>query len=419
MIRNKKHIFSFVLFIFMIIHVNAQENYSLKEALKLAKAQNPMLKTEQFEIEFAKSDVISSKLRLNPSFSNESIQLMRRSEFENNTHWYNGQNREVFWQISKPFQWAGQRRNAIDVAHKSLLFTEEEFANIERELFLEVAQKWLDVWTTQKHLEIIQTAKNNIDSLTNINQRRYQNQVITQTDLYRTELLAKQYAIQLKIASQEVKNQQKELGFLLGIDGEIKVDTSSNFIFEIPESIDSLILKSLEQRSDIRSAKHLLEISESNIKLQKSLAVPQPEIGVIFNPMNAVPYLGISFAIDLPFFDRNQGERKKAFQLQEQAQSRLNTVQKQIETEISVAHANFKLHQRNSEEFEELLMQSETILENVKQAYLMGGTTIIDFLEAQRSWLETQQQYYEAQQDYLESHVELLYATGLIKQLAQ
>ncbi|HLV41391.1 MAG TPA: TolC family protein [Brumimicrobium sp.] len=419
MLFQNKHTLLFLALISIIVHVNAQENYTLQDALKAARSNNPTLKAEQYEVEFAKSDVLSAKLRLNPTLENESIQLMRRSEFANNTHWYDGQNREVFWHISKPFQWAGQRRNTIAVANKSLSFTEEEYANVERELFLEVAQKWLDVWTTQKQLEIIQTAKNNIDSLTEINQRRYQSQVITQTDLFRTELLAKQYAIQLKNAVQEVKNHQKELGFFLGVNEEVQVDSSANFIFDMPNSMDSLLTQSLEQRSDIRSAKHLIDISESNVKLQKSLAIPQPELGVIFNPMNTIPYLGISFAIDIPFFDRNQGERKKSFQLREQAESRLFTVQRQIETEISIAYANYTLQQENIEQFEELLIQSESILENVKQAYLRGGTTIIDFLEAQRSWLEIQQEHYEAQQAYIESHVQLLYATGLINQLAQ
>src|SRR5690554_7916845 len=182
MILKIKHLFFFLTFSFVTIHVAAQEVYTLQEALRTAKVQNPMLKTEHYEIEFAKSDVLSAKLRLNPTLENESIQLMRRSEFANNTHWYDGQNREVFWHISKPFQWAGQRKNAIAVADNNLLYAEEEYANIERELFFEVAQKWLEVWTTQKQLQIIQTAKNNIDSLTDINQRRYQNQVITQTD---------------------------------------------------------------------------------------------------------------------------------------------------------------------------------------------------------------------------------------------
>ena len=68
--RNK-HIIFFLSLIFMTFHVNAQKTYTLQEALKTAKAQNPTLKTEQYEVEFAKSDVLSAKLRLNPTLEND------------------------------------------------------------------------------------------------------------------------------------------------------------------------------------------------------------------------------------------------------------------------------------------------------------------------------------------------------------
>ena len=180
----------------MFTHAKSQESYTLPEALKLARTQNLMLKTARFEMEMAQSDIITAGLRLNPTLENESLQLMKPSEFASSTPWYNGQNREVFWHISKPFQWAGQRKFTIEAANKSYAHANENYASLERELFLEVAQKWLLVWTTQKQLDIIYSAKSNIDSLMNINQKRYQNQVITQTELFRTELLAKQYAIQ-------------------------------------------------------------------------------------------------------------------------------------------------------------------------------------------------------------------------------
>ena len=77
------------------------------------------------------------------------------------------------------------------------------------------------------------------------------------------------------------------------------------------------------------------------------------------------------------------------------------------------------MHQENTLNFQEVLEQSQTILDNVKYAYLKGGTTIIDFLEAQRSWLDTQQDYFNALEQYRKSYLQLLYATGLINQLAK
>ncbi len=139
----------------------------------------------------------------------------------------------------------------------------------------------------------------------------------------------------------------------------------------------------------------------------------------MLNNQHSVPHFGITLTFDLPIFNRNQGEIRKSHHLKEQAEQQLLTIQKQIQTETTVALANYRLQQQNLEDFEPLLQQSQTILDNVKRAYLMGGTTIIDFLEAQRSWLETQQQHYDALQSYRESYVLLLYSTGLINQLAQ
>jgi cobalt-zinc-cadmium efflux system outer membrane protein len=104
--------------------------------------------------------------------------------------------------------------------------------------------------------------------------------------------------------------------------------------------------------------------------------------------------------------------------LKQQAEQHLFTIQSQLQTEITTAYASYKLQQQNVQNFQIILEQSQTILDNVKYAYLKGGTTIIDFLEAQRSWLETQQQYYDALQQYRQSYIQLLYATGLINQLA-
>jgi len=412
------HIF-FTIFVFTLcFQVKAQENYSLQKALQTARTNNPYLKTEQLNIGITQTDIITAKLRPNPILNNQTLQLMQPSQFPVNTDWYHGQNQQVWWQLTKPFQIAGQRKYKIDVANKNVLFAEKNYAETERNLFADVAVKWLEVWTAQKQLDIISTAKNNIDSLVLTNQIRYKNQVITQTDLFRTELLSKQYAIQYKTVLQEVINRQNELKFLLGVQEDISIDTEDNFLFTMPQSIDSLLKQSLQNRSDIQTVKSIIDVSNSNIKLQKSLAFPQPELGFIYNPQNTIPYFGIYATIDLPFFNRNQGEIKKSYLLKDQAEQQLFTIQSQLQTEIRTAYANYQLQQQNLESFNILLQQSQTILDNVKYAYLKGGTTIIDFLEAQRSWLETQQQYYEAMQSYRQSYIQLLYATGLINQLA-
>jgi outer membrane protein, heavy metal efflux system len=399
--------------------LSGQTNCTLRKALQLARVNNPALKGEILNIDIAQSDIITAGFRPNPVLGNQTINIANESSFASNTSWNDKQNRQVFWQLSKPFQIAGQRKYKIDAAYKNVSFAEKNYSETERNLFLDVANKWIEIWTAQKQLSIIETAKINIDSLVYINQVRLKNQVITPTDLFRTELLAKQYALQYNTVEQDVINKQKELKYLLGVQDSVTIDTTYNFVQTISPVIDSLLQQSLQNRSDIQTAKSLIDLSKSNIRFQKSLAYPQPELGVIYNPQNAVPYLGIGASIDLAIFDRNQGEIKKSLILKQQAEQQLLAIQSKLQTEIRIAYSSFQLQRQNVEHFKPILEQSQTILDNVKYAYLKGGTTIIDFLEAQRSWLDTQQQYYDVLLQYHQSYVQLLYATGLINQLAQ
>ncbi|QAA82634.1 TolC family protein [Aequorivita sp. H23M31] len=416
--RFQKSILIVILVFSFCFQLKAQENISLKQALQTAKTNNPVLKAERFNVKMAESYIVTAKLRPNLILSHETLQVAESSDFAPQTSWHSNQNREMLWELSKPLQIAGQRKNKIAVANHNYSFEEKVYGETERNLFFEVANKWLEVWEAQKQLQIIESAKSNIDSLLFTNQVRYRNQVITQTDLFRTELLAKQYNIQHKTARQEVENHQKEFGFLLGMERGVKIDITDAFLWQLSENLESLLMQALENRSDMQATKSLMEVSESNVKLQKSLAYPEPEVGIIYNAQHSVPHLGISFSLDLPFFNRNQGEIQKSHQLREQAEQNLTALQQQIQTEVSIAFANYKLQQQNIADYEQLLEQSQTILNNVKHAYLRGGTTIIDFLEAQTSWLETQQEYFETVHSFRQSYVQLFYATGLINQLA-
>lgn len=419
MVFRFKHAFSILFSLLLCFTATAQSNYTLQKALQTARSNNPVLKTEQFNVDAAQAEVTTAKLFINPAFNFNYMNVAAKKYTEPNSNLYSAINNQYVFQLGKTFQVAGQHKYKTDVANKNVVFTGKNYTETERNLFADVAAKWLEVWTAQKQLDILITARNNIESLVITNQNRYKNQVITQTDLYRTELLSKQYAIQYKTALQEVVNRQNELKFLLGVQDSINIDTADNFLFRIPAEIDNLLTQSLQNRSDILTAKSFIEVSNSNIKLQKSLAFPQPELGFFYNPQNAVPYWGIYAAIDLPFFNRNQGEIKKSYLLKQQAEQHLFTVQSQLLTEITTAYASYQLQQQNVQNFQAVLQQSQTILDNVKYAYLKGGTTIIDFLEAQRSWLETQQQYYDALQQYRQGYIQLLYTTGLINQLAK
>lgn len=418
MIIAKRFILSIIVLTLTNLNVTAQAIISLKQAIQTAKQNNPILKSQKINLDIAQTDIITAKLRPNPILNNQSLQLTQPSFFPPNTDWSSPKNRQIWWQLTKPFQLPAQRKYKIDVAQKNAQFSQSEYLENERNVFLNVATIWLDVWFSKNQINVLQLAKSNIDTLVQINKLRLKNQVITETDLIRTEILANQYTIQIKTVEQNYKNELITLKYLLGSQQEITIDTTLNFENIFTKNIDSLLQIALTYRGDIQSVKSSIEVAKSNIKLQKALAFPQPELGMIYNPQNTISYVGFYGTIEIPLFSRNQGEIKKSHLLQLQSEQNLIVTQQQIQSEIINAYNTYKTENQNLLNYESLLTQSEKILLNVKYSYLRGGTTIIDYLEAQRSWLETKQQYYQTTQLYQKSYIQLLYTSGLINQLA-
>ncbi|MFC0182359.1 TolC family protein [Pseudarcicella hirudinis] len=127
--------------------------------------------------------------------------------------------------------------------------------------------------------------------------------------------------------------------------------------------------------------------------------------------------MGFFGTISLPFFDRNQGNIQRSQIEKSQNEQNLEVVQLQVKTELSAAFQTYLLKKENLSQYDNILQQSEKVLSNVRFAYIKGGTTIIDYLDAQRSWFDTRQLYYETLLDFHRSYVQLLYVSGNINQL--
>lgn len=400
------------------IVATAQTSYSLSAALDTARTSSPVLKARYMNIDAAQADVITAKLRPNPTLNNQTMQLVSSDHFAAGTRWSSNQNRQVWYQVTKPIQWPNQRKYKIETADKDVRVANNTYQEDIRNLSLNVGSSWINCWVLKKRLALLNDSRTNLDTLVKINELRYKDQVISQTDLARTKVLLEQYDLQLSVFNQDFQNELHTLELLTGTSTPMDIDTSSELPMDVPAvALDSLISQTLQNRSDVVLAKSTIDERASNAKYQKTLAVPQPELGVIYNPQNSVPYIGFYGTIDLPFFNRNQGEIKKAHIQQQQAQQELSATQRQAQTEVVTAYNTWQLQKKNMEKYSGILRQSQQILNNVKYAYLRGGTSIIDFLDAQRNWYDTNLLYYDSLQAYYQSYIQLLFATGLINQL--
>ena len=403
----------------LTIHVSAQNVLSLKETVQLTKKSNPDLKVVSYNMNAAQADITSAKIRPNLFFNTQLLHIANANNRADGTSWGNSVNTQYWWQVTKRFQLPTQRSSRIDLSKKTLIQSKLDYNEASRNVYLDAANKWLDVWAAKVNLDILKKGKVNVDSLVEINLIRLKDQVITSTDLLRTQLLQQQYQRDIITANQNYINELQRLKYMLGTSDSISVDLADTTFNNIDLSSDSLVELGSHLRTDILSAKNAIDVSASNIKLQRSFAYPQPEAGMIWNPQNKVSYLGFYGTVEIPLFNRNQGQREKAEVLKLKTEENLRATERQAETEVNTSYRNYVVQKESLKSFEKNLVQAETILNNVRYSYLKGSTSIIDLLEAQRSWLDTQQRYYGTMEYLRRSYVQLLYATGIINQLAE
>ena len=414
-------IFSFLSFAFIVlisIRAEAQVVYTFQSALTKSKESNPFLRSEYLNLEAARFEIVTAGLRPNPNLNNQTLQQLDSKYYSTNSQWSDALNRQVWYQLTKPFQLDNLRGKKIEFAKQGFNVTEKTYFETVRNVLNRTANQWIETWYAYITFNTIEKTLKNIDSLNVINDNRYKNQVITQSDLIRTQLLAEQYRLKFVTARQGYYNQLKSLRYQLGVNDSISIAVDDAFVLtQLPDNLDSLFSLSIQQRSDLQLMQANMALAESNLILQKSKAYPQPELGLIWNPQNTVPYLGFFGTIQVPVFARNQGEIGKSKIYKQQSLLNMQRIELSLKIEVENSYKTFRLYQSNLGRYQSLIRQSDIVLETVRYAYLRGATNIIDFLEAQRAWFETRQNYYETLYNYRKSYIDLLFVTGTLNKM--
>ncbi|MFY7786993.1 MAG: TolC family protein [Thermoflexibacteraceae bacterium] len=396
----------------------AQTPLSIIDALQRAKTANPDLQLNKFNLQLVAADTITAGLKINPILNIQLIQLLDTYAFAEGTQFYSQRNRQGWTQITKEFHVKRQRQNKIDFAKKNYTLSETLFENEKRNLYYLVANQWLDTWILQKRVKLINESQANIDTLVKINENRLKNEVITKTELVRTRILSQQFDAQLIEINGIYNNNLKVLQYLIGATDSLQIVEGAFMDMDVLQAKDSLVAKA-EERADKQVAKAQLGAAESNLKLQNSLKYPRPELGFIWNPQNGVIYGGVYIAVPLPIFDRNQGEIQKAKIAIDQSNKALEVIDLRVRNEINRAYALYQNRKARLAQFQKIVEESQLVLNTVRYAYLRGNTTIIDFLDAQRTYYTAQQDYNDALYSLKQSYIELLFVSGQLEKLVE
>jgi cobalt-zinc-cadmium efflux system outer membrane protein len=178
--------------------------------------------------------------------------------------------------------------------------------------------------------------------------------------------------------------------------------------------------QALDRRAEVRLAQQAVAQAKANEKLQE--AVAKPNVDAVFGAkrvagsptQTSYTTLMGGLQMDLPFFNRNQGNITASIADTRSSEATLGAVRARIAADIEGAQAAVAIRRDElTRILEPMRQQAEESATIAQSAYRIGGVDLLRLLDAERSRIETQLVYYQSLTDYQQSLASLEVALGL------
>ncbi len=377
--------------------VHAQERLSsltLEQALRLASETNPNVRAKEFELKAVGASEITAGLRPNPTANFLAEQFGGASSASQTQYTIN---------IGQPIELGGKRQRRIDSATAQTKVTTHELADLRRQIDFQVKKTFTDILVAKDALALSEQNLSALDELEKIQRLRAEKGDLSGLELLRIQVQRFAFERDAADARQALRAAKIGLRSLIGAD-KVTDDFDAAGSLELRQSSytqSELYRRALDTRPDIRAAEAARNKAKADINLAKANAwwdvTPQVEYQRI-GPDNTI---GFGFGLPLRIFDRNQGEiaRTRADALRVDAVRDAVVIRALSEVDTALAAVDTE---RGKVEVlrDTYLPKAKQARETVEFAYRRGGVSLLDYLDAQRTYRETALQYLHALGNY-------------------
>ena len=377
--------------------VHAQERLSsltLEQALRLASETNPNVRAKEFELKAVGAGEITAGLRPNPTANFLAEQFGGASSASQTQYTIN---------IGQPIELGGKRQRRIDSATAQTKVTAHELADLRRQIDFQVKKTFTDILVAKDALALSEQNLSALDEREKIQRLRAEKGDLSGLELLRIQVQRFAFERDAADARQALRAAKIGLRSLIGAD-KVTDDFDAAGSLELRQSSytqSELYRRALDTRPDIRAAEAARNKAKADINLAKANAwwdvTPQVEYQRI-GPDNTI---GFGFGLPLRIFDRNQGEiaRTRADALRVDAVRDAVVIRALSEVDTALAAVDTE---RGKVEVlrDTYLPKAKQARETVEFAYRRGGVSLLDYLDAQRTYRETALQYLQALGNY-------------------
>jgi cobalt-zinc-cadmium efflux system outer membrane protein len=401
----------------------APASITLDEAIQMALQHNHNMLAMMTTIQQSQAEEITQNLRPNPSLFADWEYLPLGSPSHQNPNLYPGvstkdylnNNTEGDIGLSYLIERGGKRHDRLQAQKDITAQTRSLVEDNGRGLTFQVATLFYNVQLAESTLELAQKDLQSFQETVDISEHQYKAGGISENDYLMIKLQLLQFESDLEQAQLARVQSLSDLRQLLGYESvSTDYDVAGPFEYQpVKGNLDDLQLKALQNRPDLRAAQQGVTAANSQLTLQKAIGKQDVTVQGNYSHVNGLNAATIYGSIPLPIFNRNQGEIAKARFAITQSQELEKATSGQALTDVYDAYQGLRTNDKVVSLYISKYLDAATRSRDISEyAYRHGGTSLLNFLDAERSYRATQLAYRQALASYLLALEQLRQAVG-------
>ena len=377
---------------------------TLDDALTLLRRQNPKLLAGALRIRAAHGDVTTAGLLPNPTLSTGvgNLPLGRTNPQGLGV----GATVTSSVGLEEEVPLPGKRSARVASARWREAQAAAERTDLERTLAFEARSRFVALLEASRRLGLAQENLDHYRDTVGVSQARAREGEISPAEFDKIAL--EQRGFEREVADAEVDRRHAAAALLplLGVEAGDVEAVGELVLPPPPDDVDHLIAEALARRPDLKAAERAADAADATLRLARAERWPNPTLGLQYTHSeflvsgDLANQLGASVALPVPVFNRNQGEIERAAAEALIARHEIDRLRLEIPQEVRAAVTELAVARGRAQRFEDgFLRQAREARTAAEASYREGAVSLLEFLEAERTYLQTERDHLDALRD--------------------
>lgn len=398
------------LFLFASIPAAASGPLRLADALARALRESPQLEMFSYSIRAAEAERVQAGLLPNPELGLQLEDLAGTGQVSG------VRGLEATLMLSQLLELGGKRQKRELAAARNVGLIEADYDIVRLDVLAEVARRYVHVGRDELLLEVAESAVQLAAQNRGVVEKRVAAARAMRTELSRAEIELARARLQLEHREHELLASKRRLAASWGSD-KVEFSRVETDLFILPgtRGLDSL-LSELRNSPDLKRFLSVRRLRETEFELARARSVPNARVSAGFRRLEGIDEqaLMLNFSMELPIFDRNQGNIRAAHERLEQVASDESVSYIEAQALLFTTYQELK-HARTEVDvlLQVIIPQSRSALQSFKEGYAAGRFSYLEVADARREYIEVRAEAIRAAASYHGYLIEIERLTGL------